>query len=98
MSVLKYLENGEWKGLNVDHASTADSCLYDVNGNPIISTYATKLELPTKVSDLQNDSGYITSAALSGYVASITTANLTVSDTAPSSPSIGDIWIDTSNL
>ena len=39
MSVLKYMENGEWKGLNIDHASTADSALYDGNGNPIAETY-----------------------------------------------------------
>ena len=32
-----------------------------------------------------------------GSVASQTTANLTVSDTEPSTPSVGDVWIDTSN-
>ena len=31
------------------------------------------------------------------YVASDTTTNLTVSDTEPSNPSVGDVWIDTSN-
>lgn len=60
MSVLKYNNNGTWEGLNIDHASTADSALYDADGNVISSTYATKLELPTKVSDLQNDSGFTT--------------------------------------
>jgi len=45
--------------------------------------------VPTNVSSFINDAG---------YVASTTTAHLTVSDTAPSNPSIGDIWVDTSSL
>ena len=39
MSVLKYNNNGTWEGLNIDHASTADSALYDADGNVISSTY-----------------------------------------------------------
>lgn len=48
----------------------------DVSGKPTFSTVATsgsytdltdKPTIPTKVSDLQNDSGFITSSALSGY-------------------------------
>ena len=74
----------------------------EVNGTLVPPTSGvvdiTVPSIPTNVSSFTNDAGYITSAALSGYVASITTANLTVSDTAPSNPSIGDIWIDTSNL
>lgn len=35
--------------------------------NAIPSTYATKSEIPAATSDLTNDSGFITSAALSGY-------------------------------
>lgn len=41
-----------------------------------MSTYATKSEIPTKTSDLTNDSGYITSSALTGYQ---TTSNLVTS-------------------
>lgn len=40
MSVLKYNNNGTWEGLNIDHASTADSALYDGNGDQIDTTYA----------------------------------------------------------
>lgn len=45
MSVLKYNNNGTWEGLNIDHASTADSALYDGNGNVISSTYAKTTDL-----------------------------------------------------
>lgn len=81
MSVLKYNNNGTWEGLNIDHASTADSCLYDANGNVITSTYATKSELPTKVSQLQNDSNFITSAG--APVQSVNGQTGTVSLTIP---------------
>lgn len=73
---------------------TIDSCGH-------IASYGSAVTIPvipTNVSSFTNDAGYITLAALSGYVASTTTANLTVSDTAPSNPSIGDIWVDTSSL
>ncbi len=63
MSVLKYKENGEWKGLNIDHASTADSALYDGNGNVISTTYATKIEVPTATSELTNDSNFVSDAS-----------------------------------
>lgn len=52
--------------------------------------------IPTDTSDLTNGAGYITSSALSGYVASADTSTIFVQGTAPSSPSNGDIWIDTS--
>lgn len=45
MSVLKYNNNGTWEGLNIDHASTADSALYDADGNVISSTYAKTTDL-----------------------------------------------------
>lgn len=35
---------------------------------PDLSAYALKIELPTKTSELQNDSGFITDAALTDYV------------------------------
>lgn len=37
-------------------------------------------------------------AAITGFVKSSTTDRLTVSDTAPSSPATGDVWIDTNDL
>lgn len=45
MSILRYNNGGTWEAINIDHASTADSALYDANGNVISSTYATKTEL-----------------------------------------------------
>ena len=48
MSVLKYNNNGTWEGLNIDHASTADSALYDADGNVISSTYLPRSAGSTK--------------------------------------------------
>lgn len=40
-------------------------------GNIDFTPYALKTQIPTKVSDLENDTGFITSSALSGYVNTI---------------------------
>ena len=58
--------------------------------------YAAAGSVPTKTSDLTNDSNFITSSALSGYVASSATSTIFFQDTTPSTSSDGDIWIDTS--
>lgn len=42
------------------NASSATKATQDANGNVITSTYATKASIPTKVSQLTNDSGYLT--------------------------------------
>lgn len=52
--------------------------------------------IPSKTSDLTNDSGFITASSLSGYIASDEIGKVYVSDTEPSNTSNYDIWIDTS--
>lgn len=47
--------------------------------NAIPSTYATKAEIPAATSDLTNDSGFITSAALSGYAQTSSLATVATS-------------------
>lgn len=54
----------------------------------------TNSELKVK---LNNDWVSLGSSEIEGYVASNTTANFTVSDTAPSNPQTGDVWIDMSS-
>lgn len=54
----------------------------------------TNSELKVK---LNNDWVSLGSSKIEGYVASDTTANFTVSDTAPSNPQAGDVWIDMSS-
>src|SRR5574344_1712138 len=44
---------------------TASKATSDANGNNIIDTYALKTAIPTKLSQLTNDSGYITSTGTS---------------------------------
>lgn len=39
---------------------TANKATNDINGNPIVTTYVKTTDIPTKVSQLTNDSGYIT--------------------------------------
>ena len=52
--------------------------------------------IPSKTSDLTNDSGFITASSLSSYIASDEIGKVYVSDTEPSNTSNYDIWIDTS--
>lgn len=47
--------------------------------NAIPNTYATKAEIPVATSDLTNDSGFITSAALSGYAQTSSLATVATS-------------------
>lgn len=46
------------------NADTATKAVNDGDGNNIVETYATKAELPTKLSELDNDTGYITITAI----------------------------------
>lgn len=50
-----------WHGNVIGNASSATKATQDGSGNVIIDTYATKASVPTKVSQLTNDSGYLTS-------------------------------------
>ncbi len=47
-------------GAFAGNASSATKATQDGSGNVITSTYATKASIPTKVSQLTNDSGYLT--------------------------------------
>ena len=54
------LTAGTFKGNLNGNAATATKATQDGNGNVITDTYALKTSLPTKVSQLTNDSGYLT--------------------------------------
>ena len=54
------LTAGTFKGNLNGNAETATKATQDGNGNVITDTYALKTSLPTKVSQLTNDSGYLT--------------------------------------
>lgn len=43
---------------NASHADMANNAMRDSTGNVIVTTYATKASVPTKVSQLTNDSGF----------------------------------------
>lgn len=49
---------------NADSATNADKATKDAAGNVITTTYATKTEVPTKTSELTNDSNFVTSGQL----------------------------------
>lgn len=54
------LTAGTFKGDLNGNAATATKATQDGNGNIITDTYALKTSLPTKVSQLTNDAGYLT--------------------------------------
>ena len=60
-----------------------DKAEKDLNGNIITSTYATKSEIPTKVSDLTNDSNFISSTNLSKVATSGSYNDLSNKPTIP---------------
>lgn len=74
-----------------------------LSGNKSLSDLgvAAASDVPTKTSDLQNDSGFITSAPVSSVNGNTGAVVLTASDVgsiaAPSSPSIGDIVVYANN-
>lgn len=49
-----------WHGNVIGNASSATKATQDGSGNVIVDTYATKSAIPTKTSQLTNDSGYLT--------------------------------------
>lgn len=49
---------------NATNAANADKASKDSAGNVITTTYATKAEVPTKTSELTNDSNFVTSSQL----------------------------------
>ena len=49
---------------NATNATNADKATHDAAGNVITTTYATKAEVPTKTSELTNDSNFVTSGQL----------------------------------
>lgn len=54
-------------GITAAKVSTYDGYATQIAGKQAAGDYALKSELPTATSDLTNDSGFITSSALSGY-------------------------------
>ena len=75
-----------FQGPLVGNAASATKATQDGNGNVISDTYALKSSVPTKLSSLTNDAGFITSA----YTGTFTiTGNLTVSGTITGGTVVG---------
>ena len=80
---------GGFVGNLTGNADTATKTMQDGDGNVITATYAVKAEIPTKVSQLENDSGYLTEFseiyvnAINKNTQDITGLQSTVSSLAP---------------
>ena len=57
----------DWASATASFLTTTTAAVTYLTKTDAAATYATKASVPTKVSDLTNDSGYITTASLSGY-------------------------------
>lgn len=57
----------DWASATASFLTTTTAAATYLSKTDAAATYATKASVPTKVSDLSNDSGYITTASLSGY-------------------------------
>ena len=57
----------DWDAATAGFLTTTTAAATYLSKTDAAATYATKASVPTKVSDLTNDSGYITTASLSGY-------------------------------
>ena len=57
----------DWASATASFLTTATASATYLSKTDAAATYATKASVPTKTSDLTNDSGYITNASLSGY-------------------------------
>lgn len=57
----------DWASATASFLTTTTASATYLSKTDAAATYATKASVPTKVSDLTNDSGYITTASLSGY-------------------------------
>ncbi|MBR2342548.1 MAG: hypothetical protein IKA73_03760 [Alphaproteobacteria bacterium] len=60
-------QNAVNSGITADKVSTYDGYAAQIAGKQAAGDYALKSELPTATSDLTNDSGFITNAALADY-------------------------------
>ena len=71
---------------NAKHAATADKATKDGKGNNIADTYAAKTSVPTKTSELTNDSNFISAVSAKASVdANTGTPSVTVTGTGTSS-------------
>lgn len=57
----------DWDAATASFLTTTTASATYLSKTDAAATYATKASVPTKTSDLTNDSGYITTASLSGY-------------------------------
>ena len=57
----------DWASATASFLTTTTASATYLSKTDAAATYATKASVPTKTSDLTNDSGYITNASLSGY-------------------------------
>lgn len=57
----------DWDAATASFLTTTTAAATYLSKTDAAATYATKASVPTKTSDLTNDSGYITTASLSGY-------------------------------
>ena len=78
---------------NAKHAATADKATKDGNGNNIADTYATKTSVPTKTSELTNDSNFISVVSAKASVdANTGTPSVTVTGTGTSSSPLSFVF------
>lgn len=82
--------------LTADITGTAEKAIADSNGNNISSTYAKILDLPTKTSDLINDSGFVTNAVSKTTYTAILSSSAW-SNTAPYTQTISITGITSSD-
>ena len=68
---------------NATNATNADKATQDSAGNTITTTYATKAEVPTKTSQLTNDSSFVTSGQLAAVATTGSYSDLSNKPTIP---------------
>ena len=75
------------------NGGTADKATSDANGNNIADTYAAKTSVPTKTSELTNDSNFISAVSAKASVdANIGTPSVTVTGTGTSSSPLSFVF------
>lgn len=62
-----YWEDAPETGVTSLNGETGDLFLKTVNGETVLGSGNIQIDVPTKVSELENDTGYITDDALNGY-------------------------------
>ena len=92
-------------GDNADHVTTITTLIgtkSDASHTHDLSNYDTSAQVDTKISNVSVDlSNYDTSAQVDAKISGLDSgggASVVISDTAPSSPSAGDLWTNSSTM